>query len=79
MRQNPNSTNYHFKVEELDDDGRILKTCRFYTLDDLCKNYNTTVYLIKQNIKKVLPKKNRLKNLQFYSEYHQVYKKILNV
>ena len=78
MRRNPNSTNYHFKVEILNSIGEILETIRYRTLMELCDTYKTSPYLINQNIKKIKKKINKLPNLQFYNEYKPVFKQILN-
>jgi hypothetical protein len=51
VRKNPNKSFYHFKVNHLDDAGVVIESNRYFTLKDMVQRYQTTEYLIRQNIK----------------------------
>jgi len=79
VRKNPNKSFYHFKVNHLDDAGVVIESNRYFTLKDMVQRYQTTEYLIRQNIKcKISNRGNPLKNIQFFNEYSPVYRHVLN-
>ena len=77
-RKNPNITNYHYRAEI--DDGNEIHTKYFYTLDDVCNEFQCstfTVYRIMKNPDYV-PKMKGLQGVRFYKDYQPAYRLVKN-
>lgn len=72
-----NKTNYHYKVETLDDEQNVIHTKRYLTLDDIYKDINISRYKIKQNAStsKIIK---GFEKYRFYNEYHPAFKLVKN-
>ena len=74
MRKNPNKSNFHYRADMTDDDGEVIKTKYYYTLKDLCEEYNTSTFTIYRIMKKwIVPTSPTLKNIKIYKDYKPAY------
>jgi len=78
MRKNPNCTNFHYRSETTHDDGRV-ETKYYYTLQDICDEYNTSTFTIYRMIKnEIKPRSNLLHNVKFYKDYKPAFVLVKN-
>lgn len=77
-RKNPNITNYHYRAEIVDDLGeKVIKY--YYTLDDMCKEFNTSTFTAYRIMKKnYIPKAKGLKGVKFFKDYQPAYRLVKN-
>lgn len=77
-RKNQNHSNYHYRSEITDHDGNT-KVKYYYTLKEMCDEFNTstfTIYrIIKNNIK---PNNKNLQNVKLFKDYKPVMKLVKN-
>jgi len=70
-RKNVNKTNYHYRADKHDDNGVLFACKYYYTLTEICEEYNISTFTIYNIIKKpnYKPKKSNLKGIKFYKDY----------
>jgi len=76
-----NISNYHYRVDYLnDDDNKIINQKYFYTLNDICDEFNTTTFTIYRLMKnKDFNIRNEsMKHIKIYKDYKPAFKSILN-
>ncbi len=78
MRKNPNISNFHYRSETTNEDGSI-ETKWFYTLQEICEQYDTSTFTIYNIIKgKTNPRSPKLKNVKFYKDYKPAFIMVKN-
>ena len=75
-----NTSNFHYRVEKLDDDNNIIEMKRYYTLTDICNNFDLqiSVYKIRQNARNNKTIKG-FENYKFHNEIYPAFKRIPNI
>jgi hypothetical protein len=77
MRKNSNSSNFHYRVEFLDEQGDVISKKWFHTLPQICEEYETSNYFLYNNMKRGIKIKNH-PLMRVFNDYKPVYLKILN-
>jgi hypothetical protein len=78
MRKNSNISNYHYRSEKRDENGD-LEVKYYYTLRDICNEYNTSTFTIYRMIKgDITPRSSLLKDVKFFKDYQPAYIKVKN-
>lgn len=78
MRKNPNQSNYHYRSEITHEDGTI-ETKYYYTLQQICDEYDTSTFTIYRMIKENLkPRSKNLHNIKFFKDYKPAYVLVKN-
>ena len=78
MRKNPNCTNYHYRSETTHENGGV-EVKYYFTLDQICKEYDTSTFTIYRMIKnEIKPRSHNLQNVKFFKDYKPAYVLIPN-
>jgi hypothetical protein len=72
---NKNISNYHYKIDFLDDDKKISKTKYYFTLEDICKEFNTSSFSVYRMIKNQTETK-KLKDMKIEKSITPIYQKV---
>ncbi len=78
MRKNQNISNFHYRSELTDENGET-QTKYYYTLQDICDQYETSTFTIYRMMKGYEPKSLNLKNIKFFKDYKPAYVLVKNM
>tara|TARA_R100000231_G_scaffold60594_1_gene49463 strand:- start:236 stop:520 length:285 start_codon:yes stop_codon:yes gene_type:complete len=71
VRANPNISNYHYRVDIHDEDGKIIVSKHYYTLKSICEEFKVSHFTIYRIIKEpnYKPTLTNLVGVKIYKDY----------